>query len=127
VKVEITHSVDRLEGEVLNYLTYDFRTEDGLIRARAYADQMRAVSILGRLNADGSIPDAVAEFQSSYEAAGGAEAAQLAAAQKAFEAMDARRSPEFGAVFAYLVGRFDQVILMGPSGPQTIHETEARA
>ena len=118
MRVEISHAVDRVEGQVYNYLTYDFRGSDGLIRARAYTDTITEVSILGRLNDDGSIPKAVADFQQTP--ADASEEARAEAVLRAFAAMDPRGSADYGLVLGYLVDRFREVTVMGPAGPEKI-------
>jgi hypothetical protein len=124
VRVEISHTVDRVEEQVYNFLTYDFRTSDGLIRARAYTDTIKSVTVLGRLNSDGSMPDVVKTFQDGYAASRAAEI-QLEAARAAFEAMNPRSSPEFSDVLSYLRDRFPEVALMGPQGRESITGVDA--
>ncbi len=119
MKVEISHKVDRVPGQSYNYLSYDFLLADCRVRARAYVDEVKRVSLLGRFNLDGSAPKSLLYIQGALSGKLSPEA-KLAKSRELLEAMDARRASEFPNVLAYLRDRFDEIVVMGQAGPEII-------
>lgn len=95
VPVRITHSSEQTwNGNTLeqnyNYLVYEFEIGEHIYRARAYLDDIRTVSILGRFDSAGSTPVLLTKAE-----------------------VDPR-------VLAYLQLRYAVIMLLGPTGYEPI-------